>query len=99
MPAREAIATTVFRCAGGHVLVCTTGANLPCGPANTSRTPGPGVVAWCRDNPDAAMVPAVASGHDTIYEWVCRDGVAQIARQALKVDPRGFIVEFWRVLR
>ncbi len=98
MPARMAIDTTVFRCSGGSVLVCTTGANLPCGPANTSRTPSRGAVAWCRDHPNAAFIPAVATGHDTIFAWRCRDEVPQADRQVLEVDPRGFIGTYWKLL-
>jgi len=98
MPVRMAIDTTVFRCAGGHVLVCTTGANLPCGKANAIRTPGPGAVAWCRDHPNAAFIPAVATGHDTIFAWSCQGGVARIDRQELNVDPRGFVSQTWKTL-
>src|SRR5579863_4996924 len=51
MPASVAMYTTVFRCSGGRVTVCTVGANLPCGKANISRTPRAGELQWCRDNP------------------------------------------------
>ncbi len=98
LPTRVAVDTTVFRCAERHVMACTTGANLPCGKANTSRTPSAGMVQWCHDNPDATFVPAVATGHDTIYQWRCRSGTPSIARQTLHVDPRGFITEFWKAL-
>lgn len=79
-------------------MVCTAGANLPCGKANTSRTPGAGIVQWCRDNPAASFVPAVATGHDTIYEWACRSGTPQIVRQTFDVDSRGFITQVWKPL-
>ena len=98
MPAPEATAATVFRCAEGRVLVCTTGANLPCGQASTSRTPGPGVVAWCRDHPNAAFIPAVATGHDTIFAWRCQGSTPQIDRQMLEVDPQGFVSQYWKML-
>lgn len=98
LPVREAVASTVFRCAGGHVMVCTVGANLPCGKANTSRAPNAGMAQWCHDDPDAAFIPAAATGHDTIYEWQCRAGAPRIIRQSLHVDPRGFVTEFWKVL-
>jgi hypothetical protein len=99
MPARVAIDTTVFRCADGHVLVCTAGANLPCGRANTNRTPGPGMVDWCRDHPAADFIPAVATGHDTIYAWQCLEGVPHIVRQIDEVDAHGFIAQYWKALR
>jgi hypothetical protein len=98
MPVSMAVATTVFRCANGHVLVCTTGADLPCGPANTSRTPGPGAIAWCRDHPGAAFIPAVATGHDTIFAWRCQDRAPSIDRQVLAIDTHRFIVQYWKEL-
>jgi hypothetical protein len=98
MPVGVALRTTVFRCADGRVLVCAVGANLPCGRASTSRTPGAGAIAWCSQNRDAAFIPAVATGHDTIYAWQCHDGAPLIARQVLDVDKRGFIVQFWKEL-
>jgi plasmid stability protein len=98
LPARVAVDTTVYRCARGHVMVCTTGANLPCGKANTKRAPSAGMVQWCRDNPDASVVPAAAAGHDAIYAWRCRAGVPSIVRQTLHADPHGFIAEFWTEL-
>jgi hypothetical protein len=98
MPTSQAIQSTVFRCADGHVLVCTVGANLVCGRANPGRTPGPGQVAWCREHRNDAFIPLAAAGHDTIYAWRCRDGVPRIDRQTMAVDPRGFIVQNWRQL-
>jgi hypothetical protein len=98
LPARVAVETTVFRCAEHHVMVCTVGANLPCGKADTNRAPNPGTVQWCRENTEVPFVPAAATGHDTIYEWRCRAGAPQIARQSLHVDPRGFVAEFWKRL-
>jgi hypothetical protein len=98
MPARMGIDTTVYRCSGRHVLVCTMGASLPCGKANTSRAPGPGAIAWCRDHPNAAFIPAVATGNDTIFSWRCRDDVPRADRQVLDVDPRGFIGTYWKLL-
>lgn len=99
MPTAVAVRTTVFRCANGHVLVCTTGANLPCGPANSGRRPGPGAVNWCRDHPDAAFIPAVITGHDTIFAWRCQNGVPRIVRQIRGIDARGFIAQYWKELR
>lgn len=98
MPTHAAMDTTVFRCAGGRVIVCTVGANLPCGKANASRTPNTGELQWCHDNPGSPLIPAVATGHDTIYEWRCQADTPQIIRQSLHVDPRGFVAEFWKAL-
>ncbi|MBN8875224.1 MAG: hypothetical protein J0H67_20500 [Rhodospirillales bacterium] len=99
MPAAMVARGTVFRCVDGKVKVCTTGANLPCGKADQSQTPGPGIVAWCRERPEVTFVPAAAAGHDTIWEWRCRNGVPKVGKQVLHVDPRGFVVETWRELR
>ncbi|WP_325598808.1 hypothetical protein [Rhodopila sp.] len=99
LPAHIAVGTTVYRCADGHVLVCTAGANIPCGKANTSRTPGPGPRDWCRNNPNADFIPAVATGHDTIYAWACKDGHPRIIRQMEQVDRRGFMSRYWKIVR
>jgi len=99
MPTSVAMSTTVFRCAGEHVLVCTAGANLPCGRANISRAAAPGSLDWCRGHPDATSIPAVATGHDTIFAWRCRSGTPLIERQALEVDTRGFVSQYWKSLR
>ena len=98
LPAEVAVRSTVFRCSDGKVLVCTAGANLPCGPANASPTPAAGAVEWCRGNPESDFVPAVAVGHDTIFAWRCRGGAPAIDRQVLTVDPRGFVAEYWKAL-
>jgi len=93
-----AVATTVYRCMDGHVLVCTTGANLPCGKANTARTSA-GAAEWCQGNPNADYVPAYAAGHDTIYLWRCRNGTPDVVGQTSAVDQRGFVAAYWRRLK
>ena len=79
-------------------MVCTAGANLPCGKADISRTPGHGASAWCKDNPDADFIPAYATGHGTIFAWRCMDGAAVVEKRLLDVDAQGFIRQFWKPL-
>src|SRR5260370_13697596 len=57
MPAAEVSRSTSFRCAGRHVLVCTVGANLVCGKADTRRDL-PDVKAWCTAHASSPGVPA-----------------------------------------
>lgn len=79
IPADDEFATqAVFRCMHGKILVCFRGANLPCAKIDTSRD-NPGANAYCRDNPNASFVPAVATGHDTVYSYRCHDGRPEIA--------------------
>jgi hypothetical protein len=88
-----------WRCDHGRVLACGYGANIPCdAKADTSRVPGPGANEFCRENPGADVVPAVATGHATIYAWRCAGQRPAIARQVLKVDRRGFPAAFWHVV-
>lgn len=85
-----------WRCADGHVLACAYGANIPCdSKADTSRKPARGAEEFCREQPEAAVVPAMATGHATVYAWRCRAGRPEIARQVLKVDRQGFAASFW----
>jgi hypothetical protein len=97
MPSDMAQRTTVFRCMRGLTLMCNTGANLPCGKADTRRT-NRGASAWCKDNPNSDFIPMYAVGHDTIYQWRCTDGQARIVSQQDQVDERGFITRYWRPL-
>lgn len=87
--------TTVFRCVGGAVLICITGANLPCGKANTSRTLA-SAGQYCRENPDASFIPAFVAGHDTIYRWQCRGAEAVAGEPAEALDARGFVSRLWK---
>ncbi|MCI4680809.1 hypothetical protein K9U39_08405 [Rhodoblastus acidophilus] len=89
-------ASTVYRCMGGAVWLCNHGANLTCAKADVSRA-SKGAEAFCRQNPGAAVVPMVATGHNTIYSWKCVGGKPQIA-SAEKVDRRGFIANQWKRL-
>ena len=98
MPPDMALRTTVFRCAQGQTRMCNTGANLPCGKANTSRN-NPGTSTWCKRNPDSPFIPMYAVGHDTVYRWRCKDGQAQIVSQQSQVDERGFIARYWKPLK
>jgi hypothetical protein len=93
-----ALKTTQYRCAGGKVLLCTVGANLPCGKADTS-TDLPGVNDWCRQNPNARFIPLAVTGHDTIYEWHCEGAIAKPGKKIGSVDQRGFFEEYWKELR
>ena len=89
--------STVFRCAGGQVLLCTYGANLPCGKANTDRHPA-GAEAWCRDHPDADFIPNAAIPSGNIYKWRCSGDTPEILGKAEEVDPRGFVARYWKPL-
>ena len=87
--------TTVFRCLGGAVLVCTTGADLPCGKANTGRDL-PVAGQYCRENPDASFIPMFVTGHNTIYRWRCEGTEASADGPVERLDARGFIGRFWK---
>ncbi len=95
MQSAQVQGATVFRCAEGRVLLCTWGADLPCGKANTQRRL-PGAEAWCRDHLD--MIPTFATGSDTIYRWRCAGGVPEIVGQAADTDARGFVARYWKPL-
>ncbi|MGH6818266.1 MAG: hypothetical protein ACREC1_05780 [Methylovirgula sp.] len=95
---KYALETTQYRCAGGKVLLCAIGANLPCGKANTS-TELPGANDWCRQNPNSDFIPMFVTGHDTIYEWHCAGDLAKPGKKIGSVDARGFFQEYWKELR
>jgi hypothetical protein len=86
-----------YRCYQGTVMGCSLGANLNCGKAATERR-NKGADAWCRENPNDQGVPAVATGHATVYEWHCVGTRAVPGRRVSPVDDRGFETMNWQVL-
>lgn len=97
-PAEFVRASTVARCMGGKVWLCNAGANIPCGKADARRD-NPGAAAFCKDNPNAAIVPMAATGHATIYAFRCAAGRARVERRFGEVDARGFVAGAWKRLR
>jgi hypothetical protein len=95
MPGSLVQESTFFRCYDRHVLLCTVGANLPCGKADT-RTSIPGADEWCAKQPGAGSIPASIVGHATIYDWKCNGTKAATVGAVLHVDRRGFVAEYWR---
>lgn len=87
---------TFWRCADGQVKACFVGANLPCTEqADLSEAPNEGTVAFCKENPNAESVPAVATGRATVFAWRCVNGVAEKGEQVVQADAQGFIADFW----
>jgi hypothetical protein len=85
-----------WRCMDGKVYACTVGANLPCSEkADTGREPRPALVDFCRQNPDAAVVPMAVTGRATVFEWRCTGAVPAIARQFARPDATGYIANIW----
>lgn len=92
-PFREA---AFWRCMGGEVYACTVGANLPCTTrADTGREPGAATRAFCREQPDAAFVPAVVTGRATVHAWRCSGGEPVIEGAPKAVDPAGYLADIW----
>jgi hypothetical protein len=95
MTDQQVLHSTVFRCADGHALLCTYGANLPCGKANSNRDL-PGAEAWCRDHPNADFVPRFAIPWGNIYDWRCASGSAKVVKQIEEIDRHGFVARYWK---
>ena len=76
-------------------MLCTYGANLPCGKANSDRRL-PGAEAWCRDHPSADFIPRYAIPAGNIYGWRCAAGIPEFVDRIEDVDPRGFVARYWK---
>jgi len=95
-PAEMFARGTSWRCMEGQVYACTIGANLPCAEkADASRTPAPPLVAFCRESPEADVIPAYVTGRATVYDWRCRAGTPQIVRTLTEPDAQGFRKDVW----
>jgi hypothetical protein len=86
-----------IRCMNGRLFACFTGANLPCGKMNTARD-NHGADEYCRANADVDVVPAFATGHDTIYSYRCAGGRPVIVEPTLTLDARGLAARLWAPL-
>jgi hypothetical protein len=98
MPAEVMSQGTFWRCMDHQVYACNVGANLPCSAkANTDKTPTQAEKDFCADaaNTNADAIPAVVTGHDTIYSWRCTNGEPAIDKQVFQVDAQGFISNIW----
>jgi hypothetical protein len=84
-----------WRCMDRAVYACAVGANIPCDAKADHARRNPGAETFCRENPDAVMVPAAATGHATIYDWRCSGGHAVRGKQIFKLDRRGYQTAFW----
>jgi hypothetical protein len=86
-----------WRCMDGKVYSCFVGANIPCwDKADTSTEPNTGMQSFCKDQPNAEVIPAVAAGRETIYEWRCKDGAPVMGKQVFQVDAQDFITAYWQ---
>jgi hypothetical protein len=89
-----------WRCMNGMVFVCAIGANIPCGAKADLAKRNLGADKYCQDNPEAAFVPAYATGHETLFAWSCSLGHAVPGKRIAKLDARGYRIDIWhKVLR
>lgn len=94
MPADVVRRLTVFRCAAGQPLICSLGANLPCGKANRAASL-PAASTWCQANPQSDVVPAYVTGHDSLFQWHCAGGKA-VANHPAAIDAQGYFASYWK---
>jgi hypothetical protein len=87
---------TFWRCLDGQVYACTVGAHMSCQErADVSRHPTPGMTDFCQNNPHAEVIPAVATGRATVYEWTCAKDRPAVVRPFTQPDVRGFLSHIW----
>jgi hypothetical protein len=88
--------TTTWRCMDGKVLICMTGANLPClEKADTRRIPTEAMNDFCKANPDLEYIPAVVTGRSTVYEWRCSGTKPVVVKQVSIPDKQGYRSDIW----
>lgn len=85
-----------WRCMEGAVYACTVGANLPCTTkADPGREPDAAMRAFCDEQPEGTVLPAVVTGRATIYAWRCSGGEAVAEGPPKAVDAAGFLADIW----
>ncbi len=99
MPLELMAKGSFWRCMGGKVYGCNIGANLPCqSKADTSQTPTQDMKDFCTANPTSDFIPAVVTGHETIYEWKCTAGAPVAGKQVVQVDAQGYQSNIWYLI-
>ena len=91
-----------WRCDNGTVLACITRqlSGAGCEQMSSNRKPWREQWDWCRDNPNADLIPANVMGHQNIYLWRCVGTVPTASRQSgLNLDRRGFVADEWKAIR
>jgi hypothetical protein len=84
-----------WRCAGGVVLACLYGANIPCdAKADTRRRPTTAIRQFCREHQDSDFVPMYVTGHSTVVSWACR-GARPVVTRVGGVDAQGYAKAYW----
>jgi hypothetical protein len=85
-----------WRCAGGAVMACRYGANIPCNQkAVATQTPTQPITDYCRQNPDSQFVPMVVTGHSSSVSWACH-GPRPVVLSSAPVDAQGYQTSYWQ---
>ena len=82
---------TYWRCYKGKLLACQA-SNDPsmCEPKDARRIPSELMIQFCREEPNAEIIPRAAAGSDSIHAWSCRRGKPRISGTFIKVDESGY---------
>ena len=95
-PLEPFLHNTFWRCMDGMVYACTVGANLPCQErADMSRKPMESMTNFCKNHPQAEVIPAVITRRATVYEWTCANEMPEVVRQFAQPDARCFLSNIW----
>ena len=63
--------------------------------ANTSKQPTAAMQQFCAAQPDADVIPAAVTGHNTVYAWRCAKDIPIIIQQVAQVDTQGYLANIW----
>lgn len=83
-----------YRCMGGKLYACFTGADLPCAKIVAAKE-NPAVTRYCAEVKATDFVPLYVVGHDSQYNYRCEAGQPVITGETWALDARGFAVKLW----
>ncbi len=84
-----------WRCAGGVVLACLYGANIPCdAKADARRRPTAAIRQFCREHQGSDVVPMYVTGHASVVSWACH-GTRPVVTRVGGVDAEGYATAYW----
>jgi len=89
------IENTTWRCQQQHVLVCYLGASgRACLKMDTSKTPDERIRTFCRERPNADVVPMAAIGNSASM-WKCMR-TQPVVTETAALDGQNYSIEAWR---
>lgn len=85
-----------WRCMNNDVYACIPRNGMQCrSKLDFSRAGSMAMEQYCQENTNKATIPAVITGQDTPYEWLCDGSNPMVKSQRFEADQAGYNSAMW----